>query len=843
MQNKLFRVAPLVGLALGISACGQNISATAEPKVPQFSAQGPTNTDATGQLQYPAPMSTLPSHELFAFTATPTAARSPFPASVFPRTPTVTATPPAQQLSYLHMIDKGYGWGWDGQEVLITEDGGHAWRVVSPDLKAHPSHLGYAFFALDKNQAWLLSASLDGKKDRFNIWRTVDGGKHWGLETGFLPKGSETWGDVQPLSIQFSNNLDGWARMYINPGFEKKGYYAAYKTNDSGEHWLQLSISVDDEANICNGKLAFDYLNHGWWTGDTRCGHLDARLSDEALVSYFIKYTTIHMQRSMDGGMTWEDKPLAAPTDLVQDLIGSYRQGYIQQRVYGIGDYGAHSIGFYAQFRLSDVSWGGRSNSASSRPYRDYFFISFDAGVTWKIIPLSNGSLGNGLSISPDDNLSTPVLFSFLDRNAGWALVSTVDGKATLVKTADGGTVWTTVAAGLSWRGELQFIDNDNGWAWGNTFLCSTSDGGRDWKTITFISPVALSTGFNYTCLLKDNGRAMCWGDNEDGKLGDGTTTGRTTPAEVRGLESGVNILSAGAGHTCALLNTGGVMCWGGEINEKIDTNGFVERRSIPVLKPSYVSGLTSGVTAISAGYNHTCAIMMAGGVKCWGINDYGQLGDGTTSLQNTPVDVNGINDDALSISAGMDHTCVLFKNGRIDCWGRSQGNGADTDQRVPIRVMGADSGVVNISAGGFHTCVLSIGGGVRCWGDNHLGQLGDGTTNNRIAPADVIGLTSDVTAISAGWGHTCAITSTGRVKCWGNNEHGELGDGTQTNRLTPVDVSGLSGGVRYVSAGVVQTCALTANSTVKCWGSNYKGQLGDGTTVGRLTPVDVKFP
>jgi MYXO-CTERM domain-containing protein len=165
-------------------------------------------------------------------------------------------------------------------------------------------------------------------------------------------------------------------------------------------------------------------------------------------------------------------------------------------------------------------------------------------------------------------------------------------------------------------------------------------------------------------------------------------------------------------------------------------------------------------------------------------------------------------------------------------------GDGTTTDRTTPVDVTGLTSGVSSVAAGYLHTCSLTTGGGVKCWGNNGNGQLGDGTTTNRTTPVDVAGLTSGVSSVSAGYFHTCAVTTGGGVKCWGDNGFGQLGDGTTTDRTTPVDVAGLTSGVSAVSAGSSHTCVLTAGGGVKCWGSNDKGQLGDGSRL--WVPVTV---
>jgi len=408
------------------------------------------------------------------------------------------------------------------------------------------------------------------------------------------------------------------------------------------------------------------------------------------------------------------------------------------------------------------------------------------------------------------------------------------------------GGSWTS--AGTATHGYAMNLNNSTTYYWQaravNTNGTTYADASAWWHFTTKGPPTiaTVSTGGYHTCGLISGGSVKCWGDNEEGQLGDNTTTQRPTPVGVSGLTSGIQAISAGGYHTCALTSAGGVKCWGdnffGELGDNSTTNRWT---------PVDVNGLNSGIKAISAGGYHTCALTTAGGVKCWGYNVDGELGDSTTTQRLTPVDVNGLTSGVKAIFAGFQHTCALTTTGGVRCWGKNNysqlGDNTTTDRYAPVDVTGLNSGVTVVTTGGWHTCALTTAGAVKCWGDNDNGQLGDNTTTNRLTPVAVSGLSSGVTGISSGLNHTCALTSAGGAMCWGYNYSGQLGDNTTTNQLTPVNVSGLSSGSKAISAGWFHTCTLTNTGAVMCWGRNNHGQLGDNTLTERHTPVSVVWP
>ncbi len=299
--------------------------------------------------------------------------------------------------------------------------------------------------------------------------------------------------------------------------------------------------------------------------------------------------------------------------------------------------------------------------------------------------------------------------------------------------------------------------------------------------------------------------------------------------------------LAVGDDHTCVLVEEGRISCVGdGDSGQLGDSTNFEDRR-----KPHLVVGIETAI-GVSAGEDHTCAVLADGTVKCWGDNDKGQLGNGdaTGRDRSSPVDVRNI-DDAVAVAAGDNHTCAVRQNGTVLCWGENGegqlGNGTRTNSNVPVFVRNIGRAQA-VAAGQFHTCVVTSDDFVSCWGDNRWGQLGDGTSTDRLLARRVVQL-EQVSSVAAGFSHTCATEKTGAVKCWGSNEFGQLGDGTRRSTIRPSVVPGLNN-ARQVSVGYRSSCAVSGG-TGYCWGYNEFGQLGDGTLTNTIlpTPIVGAFP
>jgi len=408
----------------------------------------------------------------------------------------------------------------------------------------------------------------------------------------------------------------------------------------------------------------------------------------------------------------------------------------------------------------------------------------------------------------------------------------------------------------------------------------------------------SVSVGINAACAVKGTG-LYCWGGFDGfGELGNGTATGSFTPVEVKGLGP-VQSVSVGAGFACAVEVSGAVKCWG---NGSAGALGNGELAISPI--PVQVQGLTSGVVAVSAGAVSACALDADGKVVCWGYAADGELGNGAAEADSgvgptslVPVLV-PLPERAVSIATGQ-APCAALASGHVECWGivaedavvpekvtslsavttlitggdlsgqqyacaitsltklvscwggntsGQFGNGSQTGSNIPTQVLTVPNGVTTISAGpGVGTTCGVASGTAYCWGNNDYGQLGDGTKKSAASAVAVSGLSSGVRSVAVGATFACALTNApadaggaAAVDCWGDNTSGQLGNGTATASLVPGPVMGLAGGVTAIALGPYTACALLSDGTVRCWGSNTYGQLGDGTQTTRLAPTAV---
>jgi alpha-tubulin suppressor-like RCC1 family protein len=373
---------------------------------------------------------------------------------------------------------------------------------------------------------------------------------------------------------------------------------------------------------------------------------------------------------------------------------------------------------------------------------------------------------------------------------------------------------------------------------WGNVF------GGAG----SFAEPIAgvtdveeVASGALHFCVRRTGGTVACWGDNSEGQLGDGTNDDSSVPVEVLGITNATAI-AGDYFHSCARLADKTMRCWG-ENNSGQLGDGTTDDSNVPV-QALGVSGVQSGSGKLSAGYGHTCAVvggdpLLGGNAKCWGLNQYGQLGTGTAGGQTTPTPV--ALPDLTAVSSGGGHTCARLAEGILKCWGdNSSGElGTTTSGFTSVATfLLAPTGATSVAAGGAHSCAVIVDGTARCWGSDSDGQLGDGAAVTTGVPVTVGSPSplTNVAQLAAGSGHTCALLSGGGVRCWGDNQYGQLGNGTTgTDSLTPVTVLSSDGttlgSVTAISAGTNHTCARLSGGTVKCWGANPNGQLGNAAT------------
>lgn len=370
--------------------------------------------------------------------------------------------------------------------------------------------------------------------------------------------------------------------------------------------------------------------------------------------------------------------------------------------------------------------------------------------------------------------------------------------------------------------------------------VVASSTGDLGHCRVDYQRPLAnsVAVGLRSTCAIKD-GNLKCWGSNYYGQLGngEGSSIVRVTPQTVTSLSTGdVTAVAGGAYHHCAIQN-GKLKCWGYNDYGQLGNGSTTTART-----PVDVTNMDTGsVTAVAAGRNHTCAIKN-GRAFCWGANGQGQLGIGTTTNSNNPKPVSGLDTGVTAIAVGENHSCAI-QNRKLYCWGDGgygQLGNNGTNDSTGIQPVTNMTQVEMVVAAQFHTCALQ-NGSASCWGRNNSGVLGDTSiAEDRIVTTPWTVLNSGITGISASNDHSCAIQNQ-TLKCWGNNSNGQLGNSqaSSTPVRTPTAIQNFENVQMLGTGGALNTCAV-GNGKLHCWGDNAYGQIGDGTKYDRHYPEPV---
>jgi len=465
---------------------------------------------------------------------------------------------------------------------------------------------------------------------------------------------------------------------------------------------------------------------------------------------------------------------------------------------------------------------GGDGNSASSdaaqvnkQPVANADFFNVLQG---------NTAILNVLANDIDPELGTLTLAATPSIDASKGTITTSGDKKTLNLTLN-----------ASFTGDISF-----------NYVVADAQGNQTTgqATVTVKALQSLSAKQDSTCVVSSAGLVKCWGGNDFGQLGNGTTQAfKNTPVSVANL-SGVKQVDMGYNHACAITQTGVVSCWGDNNNGQLGDGTQSQR-----LQATAVVGLSAKATQLALTYQSSCALLETGNIQCWGSNSQGELGVGK---QITPIRslspqtlTLGSNLKAKRIVAGKHHLCAISQNDSLFCWGANDvgqlglnSSAAIVYQATQVSLAGS---VQQVAAGFGHTCATAANT-VYCWGVNDFGQLGNNSTTSVTSPVTVLGLTTAVNNLALGKDHSCAVTTDDKVYCWGSRQAGQTAQTVDSTTLDkqPVLVASLTG-KRHLSAGDFHTCSIEDNSVVKCWGKNDLGQLANGSALQQsASPVSV---
>ncbi len=355
------------------------------------------------------------------------------------------------------------------------------------------------------------------------------------------------------------------------------------------------------------------------------------------------------------------------------------------------------------------------------------------------------------------------------------------------------------------------------------------------------ITWASVSAGDNHTCGIDgDNAYLWCWGDNLYGQLGNGGTADKKTPAWV--VSSTWLRVAPGGRYTCGIKSANTLWCWGFNGSGQLGDGTTGDK-----LTPSQDKTGDSDWASLDSGYEHSCALKTDQSLWCWGGGDYGQLGNGTTAGINSAPQQVGTK-AWKSFTAGAYHTCAVRTDGTLWCWGSNingqLGIGSHQLRKVPAKV-GADANWSSVGGGWYHTCAIKKDKSLWCWGLNQFGELGNGTTKSTTKPVR-IGTDNSWKTVALGTYHSCGLKKNTGLYCWGHNDSGQLDNSDYIDRHKPKLVGDAGTGYVSFAAGSAHTCGVWNNAgthEIWCWGNNDHGQLGNGNTVTVNAPVQVINP
>ena len=538
-------------------------------------------------------------------------------------------------------------------------------------------------------------------------------------------------------------------------------------------------------------------------------------------------------------------------------------------RTFGLGNYGQLGVNDTVS-RLTPVQVWGISSSA----------VAIACGRVHTIVLLADGSIrtvgnngGGGLGVNDTTSRLTPVQVWGISSSAvaiagGYYSTAVIlaDGTVRTFGSNDKGqlgvndttsrltpvtvirfnsAVQGKIASGaghtavLMANGTVRTFGSNNNGQLGVNDLLDRSTPVQVWGISS--SATAVACGLRHTAVLLADGTVRAFGENGNGQLGVNDRTRRNTPVQVWGISSSAMAVAGGMYHTSVLLTDGTVRTVGGNNNGQLGVNDTTERST-----PVQVWGISSSAVAVASGGRHTAVLLADGTVRTFGLNDRGQLGINDTTSRLTPVQVWGISSSAVAVACGRDNTAILLADGTVRTFGFSNSfgglgiNSTDLSRLTPVQVWGISSSAVAISAGYYFMAVLLADGTVRTFGYNTYAALGVNDTTNRLTPVQVWGVSSSAVAIASGWYNTVVLLADGTVRTFGWNNQGALGVNDLTDRSTPVQVFGISSSAVGITGGFHFGAVILADGTVRTFGSNDKGQLGVNDTTSRLTPVTV---